>query len=170
MSIKCSFICCSNRNSFKKVKSHGLDGAQRKLRKVCKNEHKWDQGKNGQTTQLVHGLVLTSWDGDAEGFRLRTWSPPVCCTNFENITLPGLQTIYYGWCCSSRVGDGLCSKWLESRGVWKNVFWNDLADGWKEETENSPVSSGQTVWVGWIRTCITKINTLAMHAESTAGV
>lgn len=156
--------------SVNEVKSYELDGVQRKLRKVGKNEHNWDQGKNGQTTQLVHGFTLTCWDSNTEGFRLRTWSPSVCCTNFENIALPGLQTIYYGWRCSSRVGDGLCSKRLESRGVWKNVFWNDLADGWKEETENSPVSSGQTVWVGWIRTCITKINTLAMHAESTAGV
>lgn len=113
--------------------------------------------------------MLTCWHSHNEGFGVRPHSSPVWGPDFEKIAFAGLQTIHEGRSCLSRIGEGLGSKWLESRGVWKNVFWNDLADGWKEETENSPVSSRQTVWAGWIRTCITKMSTLAMHAKSEAG-
>lgn len=85
--------------------------------------------------------MLTCWYSDNEGFGVWPRASPVCGPDFEQIAFPRLQTVHEGRSRVSREGEGLCSKRFESRGVWKNVFWNDLADGWKEENENVSVPS-----------------------------
>lgn len=113
--------------------------------------------------------MLTCWHSDNEGLGVWPLASPVCGPDFEQIALPRLQTVHQGRSSVSREGEGLCSERFESGGIWKNVFWNDLADGWKEENEHSPVSGRQTVWAEGIRTHIAEAHTLVMHTWPTAA-
>lgn len=125
--------------------------------------------RNQRREEKREHRMLTCWYSDNEGFGVWPRASPVCGPDFEQIAFPRLQTVHQGRSGVSREGEGLCSKWFESRGIWKNVFWNDLADGWKEENANSPASSRQTVWAEWVRTHMAEANTLAMNTWSTAA-
>ena len=61
--------------------------------------------------------MLTWWQSNNEGFGMRSQSSPVGGPDFEKIAFPRLQTFYPGRRRLSRVGEGLHSKWFESRGV-----------------------------------------------------